>query len=308
MATTYDYIAANKRRSVLLVLIFTLIVAFIGWTFAVPLGYGYGLLVFALFFALIMNLVGYFQGDHIALRVSGAHGPVTKEDNPYIFRMVENLCIASGTPMPAIYVIPDTAMNAFATGRSPKNASIALTTGIVENLENEELEGVIAHELSHIRNYDIRFMTLVVVLVGIITLLSQWFFRISFFGGGRRRNDNSGQLGAVFAIIGIVLIIFAPIIAELIKLAISRKREFLADASGALLTRYPEGLAGALEKLKMQNGKMLHANGATAHLFFSNPFGPFAKGMGRLFATHPPIEERIAKLRDMGGIGKQKIG
>ncbi|MFA6512292.1 MAG: M48 family metallopeptidase [Patescibacteria group bacterium] len=303
MATTYDYIAANKRRSFFLIVGFTLFIAAIGWIFAEPLGFGYGLLTMAVLFALVMNLVGYFKGDKIALRVSGAQGPLQKGQNDYVYRMVENLCITSGMPMPKIYIIPDQAMNAFATGRSPKNASIALTTGIIENLENEELEGVIAHELSHIKNFDIRFMTLVVVLVGVITLLSQFFFRISFFGGGRKNGNGNGQLGAIFGIVGVVLIIFAPIIAEIIKLAISRKREYLADASGALLTRFPEGLASALEKLKnQQNGKLLHANGATAHLFLSNPFGPNASGTKKLFSTHPPIEDRIRLLREMGNM------
>lgn len=303
MATTYDYISANKRRSVVLMFVFTLIVAAIGWFFADPLGYGYGVLTLALVIALIMNVVGYFQGDAIALRVAGAQGPLKKEDNAYVWNLVENLCITAGMPMPKIFIIPDPALNAFATGRSPENASIALTTGIIEGLKNEELEGVIAHELSHIKNFDVRFMTLVVVLVGVITLLSQFFFRISFFGGGNRRRGGGGQVGVIFALIGIVLIIFAPLIAELIKLAISRKREFLADASGALLTRFPDGLAAALEKIKLQNGRVSRANGATAHLYISNPFGPFAHGMGKLFSTHPPIDERIRALREMASTG-----
>lgn len=298
--TTYDHIAANKRRSVFLITLFSLLILAIGYVFSSSLGYGYELMIFAVFFALMMNLVGFFQGDRIALRANGARGPIRKEDNPYVYRMVENLAITAGLPMPDIYLISDPALNAFATGRDPKHASIALTTGIVEALENEELEGVIAHELSHVQNYDIRFMTLVVVLVGVVSLLSNLFFRVSFLGGGRRRGG-SGQFGAVFAILGIALIIFSPIIAELIKLAVSRKREFLADASGVLLTRYPEGLARALEKIQHSGKKLARANAATAHLFLANPFSS-RRAMGKLFSTHPPIEERVARLREMGNV------
>jgi heat shock protein HtpX len=296
MATTYDHINASKRNSVLLIAAFSLLIAGVGWVFAGPLGYGYGMLAFAVAIAFVMNLVGYFQGDQIALRVSGAEGPTEKERSPYVWRMVENLCITAGMPMPKIYLIPDKTMNAFATGRDPAHASIALTTGIVEGLENEQLEGVIAHELSHVKNYDVRYMTLVVVLVGTIALLSNLFFRMSFLGRGSNR-----QGGAIFAIIGIVLVIFSPVIAQLIKFAVSRRREFLADASGALLTRYPEGLAQALEHIGAQGQPLARANQATAHLFLANPFGARSGGMSKLFATHPPIKERVQRLREMGG-------
>lgn len=302
MATIYTHIAANKRRSFILIAIFTLIIAGIGYLFAEYFSYGYGVLVLAILLAVIMNLVGYFSGDAIALRAAGAKGPIKKDDNPYVYRMVENLAITGGLPMPKIYIIEDSAMNAFATGRSPEKSSIALTTGLIEGLENEELEGVIAHELSHIGNYDIRFMMLVVVLVGVIALLSHFFVRMSIFGGGRRRSSGGGgRLGLIFAILGLIFIIFSPIIAELIKLSISRKREYLADATGSLLTRYPEGLANALVKIELQNKRMKTASEATAHLFISNPFGARSRGMSKLFSTHPPINDRIHRLQEMGG-------
>jgi heat shock protein HtpX len=210
--------------------------------------------------------------------------------------MVENLAITAGVPTPRVYIIPSQSLNAFATGRDPEHAAIALTTGIVEKLENEELEGVVAHELSHIKNYDIRLMTLVVVLVGTIVLLSDYMFRWGFIFGGRSRNSQAGRW---IAILGLVLLLISPIIAELIRLAVSRKREFLADASGALLTRYPEGLAKALEKISAAQ-PMEQPSRATAHLFIASPFGGKSKtGFLRLFSTHPPAVERIAALREM---------
>ncbi|MEK7211525.1 MAG: M48 family metallopeptidase, partial [Patescibacteria group bacterium] len=196
------------------------------------------------------------------------------------------------------YIIQDPGINAFATGRDPKHASVAITSGAMQSLEKQELEGVLAHELSHIKNYDIRLMMVVLVLVGLISLLANWMFRFRLFGG-RRDDRESGQLGALLAIIGIVLMILSPIIAQLIQLAVSRRREYLADASGALLTRYPEGLARALEKISTQNRPLAHANDATAHLYFSNPFGKTKSTMHRLFSTHPPVEERIKLLRQM---------
>jgi len=241
-----------------------------------------------------MALGSYYAGDKMALSVSGAKGPIKKEDNPHVYRMVENLAITAGLPMPRVYIIADSAPNAFATGRDPQHASIVVTTGIVERLENEELEGVIAHELSHVKNFDIRLMTAVVVLVGIISIIAQWFFRFRLFGS----NDREGRgAGPIIALFGMIMIIVSPIIAQLIQLAISRKREFLADASGALLTRYPEGLARALEKISAYTAPMKSANSGTAHLFISNPFG--RKNIFNLFSTHPPIEERVKALRTM---------
>lgn len=270
-----------------------------GWVFGELTEMGYGGLILALIIAMLMALYGYFSGDKVALWTSGAK-PIIKEQNPYVYRMVENLSITAGIPIPKVYVISDSAINAFATGRDPEHASIAVTKGAIEKLENEELEGVLAHEMSHIKNYDIRLMTIVIICVGTVALLSNWFFRISFFGG-RKSSRGGGQAQLVVMAIGLVLLIFAPIIAQLIKLAVSRKREFLADASGALLTRYPAGLANALEKIENQNVEpMLRANNSTAHLFISNPFGHKArKGLAKLFSTHPPVEERIKTLRGM---------
>lgn len=258
---------------------------------------GYNGLILAIIISLAMTAISYFSGDKIALAVNGAK-PIAKTDNPYLYRMVENLCITAGLPLPKIYLMEDPAINAFATGRNPQKASVAVTRGAIEKLENEELEGVIAHELSHVKNYDIRFMMLVAVLVGAIALLSNFFLRGRLFGFHRSGNNRqSGQLGAVLLIVGVILAILSPLIAELIKLAVSRRREFLADASGALLTRYPEGLARALEKIGAENQPLTSASPATAHLFFTNPFS--ARGMKSWFSTHPPITERIKALRTM---------
>jgi len=223
----YSQIDSNKRKSVLLITIFTILVIFLGYVIGQATGYGYNGLIIAVIITVLMTLISYYQGDKIALKTAGAIGPISQEQNPYVFRLVENLSITAGIPMPKIYLIKDPALNAFATGRDPKHSSIALTTGIIEGLENEELEGVIAHELSHIKNFDIRLMMLVIVLVGTITLLADWFIRFNFFRDSNHRQNNT----AVFALVGLILAILSPIFAELIKLAISRKREFLADAS-----------------------------------------------------------------------------
>lgn len=296
----YKQITSNKRKSIFLIAIFIVFIFFLSWVFgeANDLG-GYNVLFTALIFSLLMTATSYYGGDKVALWTSGAKGPIEKKDNPYVYRMVENLCITAGLPMPKIYLIPDQAPNAFATGRNPKHASIALTTGLIERLENEELEGVIAHELSHIKNYDIRLMMLVIVMVGIVVLLSNWMIRHRFFSG-RRDNREGGQFDTILILVGVALAILAPIFATFIKLAVSRKREFLADASGALLTRYPEGLARALLKISAYKEPMLRANDATAHLYISNPFGgKTTKFFHKLFSTHPPIEERIKVLRSM---------
>lgn len=301
MATAYDHIAANKRRSIVLIVVFVAVILLVGWAFAQLLDYGPVGLFIAVLFATGMTLTSYYAGDKIALATAGAQGPITKDDNAYLYRMVENLSIAAGLTMPKVFLIADPHINAFATGRDPQHASIAVTTGAIEQLENEELEGVLAHELSHVRNYDVRYMMLVAILVGIITLLSNYFWRASFYGGNRRSDSRGGgQVQGILMIVGLVLLIIAPILAQLIQLAVSRKREFLADASGALLTRYPEGLARALEKIGTSTtNAMPHANQATAHLYISNPFGPHARGLGKLFSTHPAIEERVAALRSM---------
>ncbi len=295
----YNEIAANKRRSVILITVFIAVIVLLGYVYDRLWGMGgYGGVMIAIVISLFMTTISYFQGDKIALFTNGAK-PITKEDNRYAYNLVENLCITAGLPVPKIYIIEDPAINAFATGRKPELASIALSRGAIEKLTNEELEGVIAHELSHIKNYDIRFMTLVAVLVGVIVLLSDMMWRVRLFGGRRSdRSEGGGQVGAIILIIGVVFAILSPIIAELIKLAISRRREYLADASGALLTRYPDGLASALEKISQENLPMQHAATATAHLYLASPFK--VKGFKSLFSTHPPIEDRINKLRTMG--------
>jgi heat shock protein HtpX len=294
MPTIYTHISSNKRRSTILLIISFVVVIAIGFAISQIEGSGGYIWVFVAFmYALISALVGYYSGDKLALWTSGAI-PITKEENPYVVRMVENLAITSGLPVPKVYIIPDEDINAFATGRDPQHASLAITQGAIAKLANEELEGVLAHEMSHIGNYDIRYMTLVIVVVGTIMMLSDIFWRTRFIGGRRGGRDN-GAMNILFAI-GLVLLILSPLIAQLIKLAVSRKREYLADASGALLTRYPEGLARALEKIRDQGARIERATKSTAHLYFANPMGG---GLSNLFSTHPPIDKRIAALRQM---------
>lgn len=260
----------------------------------------------AVVFSSVSAFISYFFSDKITLAISHAK-EIDLKTHPELYQIVENLTIAGGLPMPHVYTIDDTAINAFATGRDPKHAVVCVTTGALSRLNKTELEGVLAHELSHVGNYDIRFMTLVVVLVGTITLLADWMVRFSFFGGRRRSSNDNGGNG-IFLLIGIVLAILSPIIATLIKLAVSRRREFLADSSGALLTRYPEGLASALEKIAQDAEPLEVANKATAHLYISNPFKTNAvdengnsstSWLANLFNTHPPIQERIKRLREM---------
>ena len=297
----YNQITANKRKTWVLILVFSIVVLLCGYAFGQYSGSGYGGLTFAAVFFIVMALASYYAGDKLALATAGAK-PVSAQGNPYVYRMVENLAMTAGLPMPKVYLINDPQINAFATGRDPKHASIAVTTGAIEQLENEELEGVIAHELSHVGNYDIRLMTVVIVLVGLLSLLSNWFLHLRWLGGGRndRNSEGRGNLGAILAIVGLVLLILSPIIGKLIQLAVSRKREFLADASGSLLTRYPEGLARALEKIGQYNkNPMRGASTATAHLYISSPFGAAGKRVANIFATHPPLAERIKALREM---------
>lgn len=289
----YSQIAANKRKTWILIAIFVVFIIGLGFVLQQWQGYGPGSLVFAAAISIGMSLIGYYGGDKLALSTSRAQR-IEQKDNPYVYRLVENLCLTAGLPMPKVHIINSPALNAFATGRDPQHASIAITTGLIEALENEELEGVIAHELSHVQNYDIRVMTIVIVLVGLVSLLAQWILR---FGGGRS-SDNNGR-GNILNFIGLVLLLLSPLIAELIKLAVSRKREYLADASGSLLTRYPEGLARALEKIQASSTPLATASTATAHLFISNPFK--GKRISSLFSTHPPIADRIKRLREMGG-------
>jgi heat shock protein HtpX len=263
-------------------------------------GYGLSFVGIALIISGLMSFASYYYSDKIILGMSKAK-QIKKSDNPEFFRIVENLCIGAGIPMPKVYVIEDSAPNAFATGRDPKHAVVCATTGILQKLNKIELEGVIGHELSHIRNFDIRLMAIVVVLVGLVALLADFFMRSLWYGGGRRNSREGNNAQGIFLLIGIVLAILSPIIATLIQLAVSRKREFLADASGVLLTRYPEGLATALEKIAKDKEPLEVANNATAHLYISNPFKGKISGsfFASLFNTHPPIEERIKILRSM---------
>jgi len=294
--TTYDFISSNKRKSVALIIIFTILVVAVGALVDYMYDGGGIILTIAVGYSLFSSLIGFYSGDKVALAVSGAK-EINEVDNPYLYRMVENLCISTGMPMPKVHVMNDPAINAFATGRDPEHSSIAVTTGALQHLENEELEGVLAHELSHIKNYDIRVMTLVMVLAGTIAIIADLALRSFIWGGGRRKREGGGAL----LVIGLILMIIAPIVAQLIKLAVSRKREYLADASGALMTRFPEGLARALEKINVQNQSMRKPSSATAHLFIANPFR--GKSMAAFFSTHPPVENRIQALRKMAGTG-----
>ncbi len=298
MATLYTQQSRNITKTYLLMGAF--LIGVIGIGFVVSQYFGNPLILYAAMgFALVMNVGSYWFSDKLVLSMTHAH-PVEMKDNPELYRIVENLAITAGLPMPKIYMVEDPAPNAFATGRDPEHAVVAVTSGLLAILDRTELEGVIAHELAHIGNRDMLVMTVAVVLAGFVAILADMFLRFSAFGGGDR--DNKGN--ALFLILAIVGAILAPIAAQLIQLAISRKREFLADASGALLTRYPEGLASALEKISRAGIPMQHQSHATAHLFIADPTGGEGKRtigqrIGGLFMTHPPVEERLAALRGL---------
>ncbi len=301
MATLYSQAESNVRKTWLLITLFLVFIIALGWLFSQLLGNSL-ILIIAVIFSVSMSFISYWHSDKIVLKMTHAQ-PIKKEQAPELYRIVENLCITAGTPMPKIYILKESQPNAFATGRNEKRAVVVVTEGLLKKLEKAELEGVIAHELSHIKNRDILLQTVVVILAGIIALISHWFLRISFWGGmgGRRSSRSGGSAGLIILILGLVAAILAPLAATLIRLAISRKREFLADASGALLTRYPEGLARALEKISLDSSPMKIANNATSHLFISSPFkGKQSKSwFTKLFMTHPPIEERTKALRGM---------
>lgn len=294
----YEQIASNKRKSFLLVFCFIAFIFLLAWLFEQLAGMGTGGLVLAFIIASISAFASYYASDKIVLAISRAR-PVTKEEFPYLYNVVEGLAIAAGIPAPRCYVIEDTAPNAFATGRNPKNSVICVTTGLLEKMNRVELEGVISHEMSHIKNYDVLVQTLTVVMVGVIALMSDWILRSFLWGGRRRGGRDKGGAGAILIVVGLVLAVLSPIISQLIRLAISRKREFLADASGAMLTRYPPGLASALRKLDADTEPLEAANKATAHLYIVNPLKDIKGKVNRLFSTHPPIEERIAALEKM---------
>ena len=291
----YSAISSNKWKTWIIMTLFVVFITTLVYVMSKALGFGLSLVGISLIMAGIMSIGSYYYSDKLVLATTGAR-QIKKEDFPNFFRAVENLTIASGLPMPKVYIINDPSPNAFATGRDPKHAVVAATTGLLSMMNEAELEGIIAHELSHIKNYDIRLAGVVAILVGFVAILSDLFIRATFFSDS---DDNKGS--AIFMIVALVLAILSPIAATLIQLAVSRKREFLADASGALLTRYPEGLASALEKLKNDHTPPKTASNATAHLFIENPFDN--KKVKNLFTgifnTHPPLEERIKILRAM---------
>lgn len=305
--TAWDHVSGNIFKTWLIMFFFSLFTVAVVYVIAQGFGYGevggLGIFGFALIMAGAMNFVSYFWSDKIVLGISGAK-PIQQKDNPQVYRIVENLCIAAGLPTPRIYIIDDTATNAFATGRDPKHAAIAFTKGILQKLNKQELEGVTAHELSHVGNRDTLVMAVVSVLVGTIALLSDFFMRSLWFGGHRDSDNKNSGLIMVIAIIAAIL---APIVATLIQLAVSRRREFLADASGVLLTRYPQGLASALQKISSDREPLEVANRGTAHLYIVNPLkGKDAKQwLAGLFNTHPPIEARIKALREMEGLSAE---
>ena len=301
MASLYAHKESNIRKTWLLFSSFLIIVIGLGWVFS-RLYVNPSILYFSVLFSVLMNVIAYWYSDKIVLKMAAAI-PIERKNAPELYNIVENLAITAGLPMPKVYLIRERQPNAFATGRNPKHAVVAGTEGLLEKLDRSELEGVIAHELSHIGNRDMLLSTVIVVLAGFISILSDIFLRSMFWGRfGGRRNRGGGQVQIVLMLIGIVLAILAPIAALLIRLAISRKREFLADASGALLSRYPDGLAMALEKIALDPTPMPVANNTTSHLWLDDPFKGKKKTswLHKLFLTHPPAEERIKALREMG--------
>jgi heat shock protein HtpX len=299
----YEQIAANKRKSVLLVLLFVILLFAVGAAFNYFLKGGWIGLVIIGIIVIATSWISYFNSDKVALRVSHAY-PADPVQYARFHNLVEGLCIASGLPKPRLYIVDDPAPNAFSTGRNPKHAAVAVTTGLLEKMNRVELEGVLAHELSHIRNYDVLVMTLAVTMVGIIVLISDFFLRITFWtGGGNRDNDNNNPLGIVFAILGFLLLLSAPIIASLMQFAVSRRREYLADVSGVQMTRYPPGLISALKKLEDDHTSVHTSSKATAHLWIEEPLDKESNRghtkWNHLFDTHPPIEDRIRELESL---------
>ncbi len=301
MLNVYEQVDANKRRSAVIMVLFTVFIVAAAWIFGEALNYGLSFVGWALVFSGLMSFASYYYSDQIILGLSGARPADRKRDFQF-YTVTENLAMASKLPMPKLYVIDDTAMNAFATGRDPQHAVVCATSGLLSRLDRTELEGVISHELSHVSNYDIRLMAIVTVMIGLVTLLADWFLRASFWGRGNRDDRDNSQLQMIFFAVGIILALLSPLIAQLIQLAISRRREFLADASGVKLTRFPEGLARALKKISQDKEPLEAANKATAHLYISDPLKNRKDSVGwfaGMFATHPPIKERIAALEAM---------
>ncbi|HEX8923784.1 MAG TPA: M48 family metallopeptidase [Patescibacteria group bacterium] len=297
MKNIYEQVDENKLRSNIIIVLFIAFITAAAYLIAYAMGYDLSFVGFALIISGVISFASYYYSDQIILSISSAR-PATRTEFFDFYTVAENLSHADGLPMPKLYVIEDTAMNAFATGRDPQHAVVCATTGLLSRLNRTEIEGVIAHELSHVKNYDTRLMGIVAILVGMVTLLADILLRTRFRGRGDRKND--GDLGAILFIAGIVMALLSPLIAQLIQLAISRRREFLADASGAQLTRYPEGLARALEKISADTEPLEAANKATAHLYIANPLKNRSDSVGwfaGLFNTHPPVKERIKALR-----------
>jgi len=305
----YEHIAKNRAKTILIIIGFVFFLSLIGYFVGMYFDYRYGmgtvysvaLMLVALVIALFASFGSYYFSDRIVLSMTGAR-PVSREDDPRLYYMVEGLSIAAGLPMPAIYIIYDQGMNAFATGRNPKKGVIVFTRGLLETLNDEELKGVISHELAHIKNYDILLGTIIVVLVGIVSIIANIMTRHLFFGGrGRRSTKGSGGgiIAIVVLVVGVLFIIISPVVAMIIRMAISRNREYLADSTGALISRYPPGLASALKKIS-SNSEVKTASSATAHLFISNPLGEKSRVMFKsLFNSHPPVKERIKRLNEM---------
>lgn len=287
----YSAIAANKRNTVVIILLFVIIIAGLGYLFSAVYG-SVGIFWGAMIGGAIYALIQYFAAARLALAMNGAR-QIEKQDNPRLYRTVENLAISTGMDMPKVYIIDDPAPNAFATGRDPQHAYVAATTGLIEIMNDSELEAVMAHEMGHVQNYDIRVMMIVFGLVSAIGLIADVFVRMMWFNSNNERPNNP-----VFIVIGIIAALITPVIAMMIQLAVSRQREYLADATGAMTTRYPEGLASALEKISQYGAPLQRQNTSTAHLFFANPLK--GASLMKLFSTHPPVEDRIARLRSMG--------
>jgi heat shock protein HtpX len=299
MRIAFNEVSNNKLKSYFLIIFFIIIIGLIGATIGIIYNNTYFGLIIALLFSIVYSIICYYSGDSMILSMSGAT-EATKKDYPLLINTIEGLVISGGLKStPKAYIINDSALNAFATGRDPEHASITVTTGLLNTMNRQELEGVIAHEMSHIKNYDIRFMMLTAILVGIVTLMSDFLLR-SFLWGGKNKETKGGRLGLIMILVGLAFAILAPIFSEMIKLAISRKREYMADAEAVVLTRYPQGLANALKKIQKDPDPLVDtANKATAHLFISKPFRNEGSFLANLFSTHPPIEERIKRLEQM---------
>lgn len=299
--THYQLVAKNKQRSFVIIFFFIGFISLASYLMVRGFGYSLDLVFWALLISIGASFFSYYYSDKIILGISGAKEAKRQEFFDF-YTVTENICLGQKMPLPKLYVIEDSAMNAFATGRNPEHAVVCATTGLLNRLNRSEIEAVVAHELSHVRNYDILLMSIVSVLVGLIALLADWLLRISFWGGGRKKDNDNGQLGAIIAVLAIILAILSPFIAQLIQLAISRRREFLADASAVEMTKNPEGLIKALDKISLDQEPLEAANKATAHLYISDPLKN-TKGavhaFAKLFNTHPPVAERIQALSQM---------